>query len=105
MSMALDFFWRNSLAAMPTALEFSTWVAVGHCFHPISERLLQMGTTVWAFTKMVPYLASAVDAMILRMIFHMTSKMPLVVGTKSSGFLGSGGPSVRKWTPLARLLD
>ena len=38
----------------------------------------------------------AADAMILRMILHTTSKMPLVVGKKSSGFLGSGGPSVSK---------
>ena len=28
--------------------------------------------------------------------FHMTSKMPLVVGIKSFVFLGSGGPLVRK---------
>ena len=55
-----------------------------------------MGTAVWALTKMVPYSSSAADAMILRMIFHTTSKMPLVVGTKYSEFLGSGGPLLRK---------
>ena len=63
-----------------------------------------MGTSVWVLMKMVPYSASDADVMILRMIFHTTSNMPLVVGTKSSGFSGSGGPSVRKFNPLARLL-
>ena len=55
-----------------------------------------MGTAVWALTKMVPYLASTADTMILHMILHTTSKMPLVVGTKSYRFSGSGGPSVIK---------
>ena len=54
-----------------------------------------MGTAVWALMKMVPYSALAADAIILRMILHTTSKMPLVVGTKSSGFSDSGGPLVR----------
>ena len=76
----------------------------GPCFHPISERVVQIGTSVWELTKKVPYLASAADAMILRMILHTTSKIPLVVGTKYSGLSGSGGPSLRKLTPLARLL-
>ena len=104
MSLALDFFWRNYLAAMPTTVEFSTWMAVGTCFHTILERVVQMGTAFLALTKMVPYSDLAADAMILRMILHKASKMPLVVSTQSSGFLGSDGPSVRKWTPLARLL-
>ena len=104
MSMALDFFWRNYLVAMPTAVELSTWMAVGPCFHHISERVVRMDTAVWALTKMLPYSALAAEAMILRMILHTMSKMPLVVGTKSSGFLGSGGPLVRKWTPLARFM-
>ena len=104
MSMVLDFFWRNSLVAMPTAVEFSTWMDVGTCFHPISERVVRMGTAVWALMKMVPYSDSAADAMILCMILHTTSNMPLVVGTESSVFSGSGGPLVRKWTPLARLM-
>ena len=103
--MALDFFWRNYLVAIPTSVELSTWMAVGPCFHTISERVVRMGTAIWVFMKMVPYLALAADAMILRMILHTTSKMPLVVSTKYSGLSGSGGPSVRKWTPLARLLD
>ena len=102
--MALYFFWRNSLVAMLTAVELSTWMSVGTCFHPISDRVVRIGTAVWALTKMVPYSASATDAMILRMILHTTSKMPLVVGTKYSGLSGSGGPSLRKWTPLAWLL-
>ena len=42
-----------------------------------------MVTAVWVLMKMVPYSALAVNAMILRMILHTTSKMPLVVGTKS----------------------
>ena len=104
MSMALDFFWWNYLVLIPTAVELLTWMAVGPCGQPISERVVQMGTAVWELMNMVPYSSSAADAMILRMIFHTTSKMPLVVGTKSSGFLGSGGPLVRKCTPLARLL-
>ena len=104
MSMDLDFFWRNSLVAIPTAVEFSTWMAVGPCGQPISERVVRMGTAVWALMKMVPYSVSSADAMILRMILHTTSKMLLVVGTKSSGLSGSGGPSVRKCTPLDRLL-
>ena len=94
--MALDFFWRNSLVATTDAVELSTWMVVGPCVHPISEKVVRMGTTVWALMKMVPYYASAADPMILRMILHTTSKMPLVGGTKSSGFLGSGGPSLRK---------
>ena len=102
--MALEFFWRNSLVAMPTVVELSTWMDVGSCFLLISERVVQISTAVWVLRKMVPYSASAVDAIILRMILQRTSKMPLVVGTKSSGFSGSGGPLVRKWTPLDRLL-
>ena len=94
--MVLDFFWRNSLVVMPAAVELSTWMAVGPYFHPISERVVRMGTAVWASKKMAPYSVSAADSMILRMIFHTGIKMPLVVGTKYSGFLGSGGPSVRK---------
>ena len=81
---------------MTTAVEFPTWMAVGPCFHPISERVVQMGTAVWALMNMVPYSSSDADAMILRMILHTTIKMPLVVGTKYSGFSGSVGPSVRK---------
>ena len=96
MSMALDFFWRNYLVAMPTTVELSTWMAVGPCVYPISERVVRMGTAVWELMKIVLHSASASDAMILRMILHTTSKMPLVVGTKSSGFSGSGGPLVRK---------
>ena len=92
--MALDFFCRNSLVTMPTAVELSTWMAVGPCFHPISERVLRMDTAVWVLMKMVPYLALAADAMILCMILNTTSKMLLVVGTKSSGFSGSCGPSI-----------
>ena len=88
MSKALDFFWSNDLVEMPTAVEFSTWMAVGPCFHTISERVVRIGTDVWALTKMVPYLASAADAVILRMIFHTTSKMPLVVGKKSLWIVG-----------------
>ena len=99
--MALDFFWQNSLVSMPTAVELSTWMVVGPCFHPISDRVVRMDTAVWALMKMVPYSAPAYDAMILRMILHTTSKMPLVFDTKYSGLLGSGGPSVRKWTTLA----
>ena len=94
--MDLDFFWRNSLVAMPAAVELSTWMAVGPCVHPISERVVRMGTDVGLLMKMVPYSPSAADAMILRMILHTASKMPLVVGTKSYGFSGSGGPLVRK---------
>ena len=63
-----------------------------------------MGTAVWVLTKMVPYSASAADAMILRMILHTTSKMPLVVGKNLLNFQGSGEPLVIKWTPLARFL-
>ena len=103
--MALDLFWRNYLVVVPIAVELSTWMAVGPCFHPISERVVRMCTAVWALTKMVPYSASDADAMILRMILYTMSKMLLVVGTESSGFLGSGGPSVIKWNPLARLLS
>ena len=103
--MALDFFWLDYLVAIPTTVELSTWMAVGPCGQTISERVVRMGTAVWVLMKMVLYSALAADAMILRMILHTTIKIPLVVGTKSSGFSGSGGPSVRKCTPLARLLD
>ena len=94
--MALYLFWRNFLVAMTTAVEFSAWMAVGPCFHPISERVVRIGIAVWALTKMVPYSASAADAMILRMILHQTSNMPLVVGTKSSELSGSGGTFAEK---------
>ena len=73
MSMVLDFFWKISLVVMPTAVELSTWMAVGPCVHPISERVVRMGTAVWLLMKMVPYLALAADAMILRMILNTTS--------------------------------
>ena len=89
---------------MPTAVELSNWIAVGTCFHTILDRVVQIGTAVWALTKIEPYPASASDAMTLRMILHTTSKMPLVVGKKYSGLSGSGGPSLRKWTPLDWLL-
>ena len=94
--MDLNFFWRNSLVAMPAAVEFPTWMDVGPCFHTISERAVRMGTAVWALMKMVLYSSSAAEAMILRMILHTASKMLLVVGTKYSGFLGSGGSLARK---------
>ena len=77
---------------------------MGPCFHPISDRVVQIGTAVWELTKMVPYSASAAYAMILRMILHTTSKMLLVVGTKSSVLSGSGGTLLIKWTPLAQIL-
>ena len=96
MSVALDFFWRNSLVAMPTAAELSTWMAVCPFLRPISERLVRMGTAVWSLMKIELYSTSAAYAMILLIFFHTTSKMPLVVGTKYSGFLGSGGLLVRK---------
>ena len=86
MSMALDFFWNNYLVAMHTAVELSTWMAVGPCFHTISERVLRMGIAVWALTKMLQYLALDADAMILRMILHTRIKIMLVVGTRSYGF-------------------
>ena len=47
-----------------------------------------MGTAVCVFEKMVPYSAPAADAMILRMLLHTNSMMPLMMGTKYSGFLG-----------------
>ena len=53
---------------------------------------------------MVTYSTYAADAMMLRTIFHKTSNMLLTVGTKSSGLFGLGGPLLRKWTPLARIL-
>ena len=80
--MDLDFFWRNSLVVMHTAVELSTGMAVGPCFHTIQERVVWIGTAVWALAKMLTYLASSADAMILRMILHTTIKMLLVVGTK-----------------------
>ena len=81
---------------MLATVEFSTWIAVGSYFHPISDRVVQVCTSVWALTKMVSNSASDADAMMLRIILHTTSKMPLVIGTKYSGLSGSGGPSVRK---------
>ena len=66
--------------------------------------MVRIGTAIWALKKMVPYLESAVDAMMLRITLHTTINMPLVVGTKSSVLSGSGGPLLSKWTPLARLL-
>ena len=40
----------------------------------------------------------------LSMILNTASKMPLMVGTECSGFLGLGGPLLIKYTQLARLL-
>ena len=77
MSMALDFFWRNYLVAIPTAVELLTWMTVGPCVQSISERVVRMGTAVWALMKMVPYSALAADATILR---------PICVSTGKSGF-------------------
>ena len=79
-------------------MEFSTLIAVGPCFHPISVRVVRIGTAVCVLTNMVPYSASAADAMILCMILYTTSMMPLTVGTKSSGFLGLVGSSPKKGT-------
>ena len=82
--MVLNFFWSNYFVTMATDVELLTWIAVGPCFHPISVRVVRIGTGVWALTNMVPYLASAADAMMLRMILHTMSKILLAVGTKSS---------------------
>ena len=57
---------------------------------------VRIGTDVWALTKMVPYLSSASESMMLNMILHTTSNIPLAVGTKYSGLLGLGGTSMRK---------
>ena len=59
MSMALELFWRKSLVAVPIAVAFFTWMAVGPYFHLISERVMWIGTSVWALTKMMPYFALA----------------------------------------------
>ena len=69
-------------------------------FHPIPVRVVRVGTAVFVLINMVPYSDSAADAMMLRIIFHTTSIIPLTVGTKYSGFLGLGGPSLGKCTPL-----
>ena len=103
----IHFFWfllKNSFIPRPTAVEFSTWIAVGPCFKTNSISVVRMGISVCALMRMVPYPASAVDAMMLRIIFQTTSMIPLPVGMKYYGFCGLGGPSLRKWTPLARLL-
>ena len=102
--MDLDLFWRNYLVEIPTAMELSTWIAMGPCLHPVSDRVVQIGTAVWTLMKIVPYSSSADDAMMLHIILHTTSKMSLAVGTKSSGLSGPGGPLLRKWAPLAQLL-
>ena len=82
--MALYIFGRNYLVAMPTAVELSTWIAVGSCFHPISDRVVRIVTDVWALTNMVPYLASVDDVMMLRIFLYTSGKIQLTVGTKSS---------------------
>ena len=103
-SIAFAFFWRNYLVEIPTAVEFLTLIAVGYCFQPISFRVVRIDTAVCALIKMVPYSVLATDAMMLHMIFHTTITMPLTVGSKSCGFWGFSGPSLRKWTPLIRFL-
>ena len=102
--MAFDLFLRNSFVEMPTAMELSTLIVVGPCFHLISVWVVRIGTAVWLLPKMVPYLASAADVMMLLMILHTTSRMPLTVGMKYYGLLGLGRPLLRKSTPLAWLL-
>ena len=74
-------------------------------FHPIPVRVVRVGTAVFVLINMVPYSDSAADAIMLRMIFHTTRMIPLKVGTKFSGFFGFGGPLLRKWNPMAQLLD
>ena len=91
MSMALDLFWRNYLVEIPTAVELSSCMDLGPCFHTISERVVRMGTTIWALMKMMPYSALAADAMILRTILHMMSKMPLVAARNLLDFRGQVG--------------
>ena len=86
------------------AVELSTLIAMGIYFQHISFKVVQIGTTVCELIKIVPYSASAAYAMMLRVILHRTRIIPLTVGYKYSGFFGLGGPSLRKWTPLARLL-
>ena len=44
---------------------------------------------------MVTYSASAADAMMLFVILHTTSMMTFMVGTKYSGLLVLGGPSLK----------
>ena len=93
--MTFDLFWQNLFVLIPTAVESSNLIAVGPRFYPISVRVVRKGTTVCALTKMAPYSALTADTMMLRMILHTTSKMTLTVGTKTSGFLGLGGTSLR----------
>ena len=90
--------------AIPTVVELSTWIAVGPCFQPILISVVCMGTAVCALMNMVQYSDSADNAMMLRMILQKTAMITLNVVMKSSGFCGLGGPSLRKWIPLAHLL-
>ena len=85
-------------------MDLSTLIAVGPFSHPILVSVMIIGKAVCMLLKMVPYSALSADAMMLRMILNTTSMIPLTVGTKSYGFLGLGGPSLRKWTPLAWIL-
>ena len=73
------------LLAMPTAVEFFAWIGVGPWGHPISCRVVQMGTASWSLMKMVPYSTSAADAIMFFMILHTTWRMPLMRG-HSLGF-------------------
>ena len=52
-----------------------------------------------------PNSASAVDAMMLRIILHTTYTMPLSAGSNFSGSCGVGGLLLKKCMPPALLRD
>ena len=46
---------------MPTAVEVSVQIVVGTCGHPISIKVVQIGTTCFVLMNMVPYPAAAAE--------------------------------------------
>ena len=65
--------------------------------------VMRMGKASWQFKNKAPNSASAVDAMMLRSIFHTTYTMPVSVGSNSLGSCGVGGLLLKKCMPPALL--
>ena len=101
----LWFILAKYFVAIITAVELSTWIYVGPRLQPISFSMVRIGIAGCTLMMMVPYSASYADAMTLRMILQTNSMILLTLGMKSSVCFGLGWPSLRKWTPLARLLS
>ena len=74
---------------------------LGSC---VSINVVRIGTAAWPLRNKTPYSASAADAMMLRIIFHIIKINPLIICVYSLNVSASGLGSLRKNTPLYLLL-